>query len=68
MARKVRLVLDLRRSRYNEYVRVHERIVLPRLKDLVDDAKVLGRSADASRGEKVFVMIADFEDAFHSLG
>ena len=36
--KKVRNVLDLRRSGYNEHVNLEERIVLPRLGDLIKDA------------------------------
>ena len=63
---KVRNVLDLRRSGYNDMVEVPERVVLPRLRDLVDDARALAR--EAGEGEECFGMVADFEDAFHTLG
>ena len=64
---KVRLVLDLRRSGYNNVVKCEERIVLPRLKDLVDEALSLMEENSAT-DSSVFLLIADFEDAFHSLG
>ncbi len=35
---KVRGVLDLRRSKYNSFVKGSERIVVPRLRDLVEEA------------------------------
>ena len=41
--RKVRNVLDLRRSGYNEMVSLPERVVLPRLRDLLHDARALAR-------------------------
>ena len=65
---KVRLVVDLRRSGYNACVQLEERIVLPRLKDLVSDTLDLEAELNRSRGESVYFMCADFEDAFHSLG
>ena len=65
--KKVRLVLDLRRSGYNHFVKCEERIVLPRLKDLVDEALSLMEETTHT-GDSIFLLIADFEDAFHSLG
>ena len=62
---KVRNVLDLRRSGYNEWVVLPERVVLPRLRDAIDDARALKRAA--ADGEECFGMVADFEDAFHTL-
>ena len=66
-SKKVRLVLDLRRSGYNNLVKCEERIVLPRLKDLVDEALELLEAASFTDGS-VYLLIADFEDAFRSLG
>ena len=63
--RKVRNVLDLRRSGYNEMVSLPERVVLPRLRDILDDARALARGAVA--GEECYGMIADFEHAFRTL-
>ena len=65
--KKVRNVLDLRRSGYSEHVSLEERIVLPRLGDLIKDAVDLSLAVREGGGE-VFGMIADFEDAFHTLG
>ena len=62
---KVRNVLDLRRSGYNDGVQLRERIVLPRVKDLVEDVCDLKRCAGNS--EECYGMVADFEDAFHTL-
>ena len=62
---KVRNVLDLRRSGYNEVVRLQERVVLPRLQDLIDDVRDLKRASND--GELCYGVIADFEDAFHTL-
>ena len=63
---KARLVVDLRRSGYNSCVVVEERIVLPRLKDLVED--VLAWQAGLHPSGAVTFLLADFEDAYHSLG
>ena len=65
---KVRLIIDMRRSGYNSCVRMSERLVLPRIKDLVEDTLTLEAELDTSRGEIISFMIADYEDAFHSLG
>ena len=43
--RKVRNVLDLRRSGYNEMASLPEGVVLPRLRNLLDDARALVRGA-----------------------
>ena len=58
---KVRNVLDLRRSGYNSHVALAEREVLPRMKDLVDDAVEMAKNLQ--HGEAIYGMIADFEDA-----
>ena len=65
---KARLVLDLRRSKYNSFVSCKERVVLPRLSDLVDDATDLLSRVDGAKGEVVMELVADFVDAFHTLG
>ena len=38
---KLRLIIDMLRSRVNEHVRLHERIVLPRVQDLLNDGLAL---------------------------
>eukprot|EP00971_Amphidinium_carterae_P290978 5778249-Amphidinium_carterae.1 len=67
---KVRNVLDLKRSGYNKCVRQSERVVLPRLNDLLSDIEDLGRMDARSplTDQGVSILIADFADAFHSLG
>ena len=52
---------DLRRNGYNDGVQLRERVVLPRVKDLVEDVCDLKRCAGSSEG--CWGMDADFEDA-----
>ena len=40
---KLRLIIDMLRSGVNEHVRVHERIVLPRLSDMAEGLVDLAR-------------------------
>ena len=63
---KVRIVVDLTRSGYNLCVLASERLVLPRFKDLVENALCLKAAAGASDSTKFLTV--DFEDAFCSLG
>ena len=63
---KLRIIIDMLRSRVNEHVRLHERIVLPRLQDLVADALAI---TDCTGTEDlVDMMVVDWADAFHSMG
>ena len=62
---KVRLVVDLRRSHVNALVIAPERIVLPRLRDVLKDGVDLVRGCLVH--EQVEAMVSDFADAFHSL-
>ena len=63
---KLRLIIDMLRSHVNEHVRLHERIVLPRIVDMVrDSVSLLEGSSD---GGDVDLMILDWEDAFHTMG
>ena len=63
--KKVRLVVDLRRSLVNALVVAPERIVLPRLRDVLMDAVNLVR--ECQHNEQIEAMVSDFADAFHSL-
>jgi hypothetical protein len=63
--KKVRLVVDLRRSLVNNLVVAPERIVLPRLRDVLFDAVNLVR--ECQHNEQIEAMVSDFADAFHSL-
>ena len=62
--RKIRLVHDLRRSGVNSRIKVRERVVLPRLTGVVDDARELMAKTGAAA---VDYMTADFKDAFKQL-
>ena len=62
---KARLVVDLRRSGVNRCVRLEERIILPRVKEVLDDCMYL--LAAAHPGDELEAMVADFKDAFHTL-
>ncbi len=57
---KIRLIHDLRRSGVNSKVVMHERVILPRLMDVVRD--LLALQQEHGLGWDVF--IADFKDAF----
>ena len=50
--RKVRLIVDMRRSGVNSFVKAHERVVLPRLRDAVSDAVAMAApGVGADKGE-----------------
>ena len=63
---KYRLVHDLRRSGVNSKIKVLERLVLPRLKDAIDDAVSLFESGLLPQ-EEVLWLTLDFKDAFKQL-
>ena len=72
---KVRLIVDMLRSHVNAFVRLHERVVLPRLMDVVGDVVSMATSApvtpqrvDQQEQEIIDLMGLDFADAFHSMG
>ena len=70
-SQKVRIIIDMLRSRVNAFVRLSERIVLPRLMDVVSDILALMDAATWTMkpsGEELHIMVADFQDAFHTLG
>ncbi len=60
---KYRLVWDLRRSGVNEHVHQGERVILPRLQDVVEDILYLLNLCE--EGESVWLMVVDITDAFH---
>lgn len=62
---KHRLVHDLRRSRINEHIKLRERLVLPRLKDVIEDVMKLMEAS--SKGDRTEFMSLDFADAFKQL-
>ncbi|CAK0911850.1 unnamed protein product [Prorocentrum cordatum] len=62
---KVRLIHDLSRSGVNRNIRLYERIVLPKLSDVVKAARrLLGTQQP---GDEVEFMVLDFESAFKML-
>jgi len=67
---KTRIIIDMLRSMVNSFVKLHERIVLPRLIDVVSDLIDLAHAAKLSPEERQEVdqMVLDFADAFHSIG
>ena len=62
---KGRLVHDLRRSQVNSHITLKERLVLPRLRDAMEDALHLLETRTPD--EKVRFMSLDFSDAFKHL-
>lgn len=62
---KGRLVHDLRRSQVNSHISLKERLVLPRLKDAMEDALHLLETRTPN--ERVRFMSLDFSDAFKHL-
>ena len=61
---KLRLIHDLRRSGVNQRVKCKERLVLPRISDLMQDILDVIELAGPEGGE---CMILDFADAFRQL-
>ena len=63
---KLRIIIDMLRSHVNELVRLHERLVLPRIQDLLEDTlHLLGLHGSP---EDLDMLVVDWEDAFHSMG
>ena len=74
---KVRIIVDMLRSHVNEFVKVHERVVLPRLMDVIADVVDLAtpeptestsRTWEEWLEDYVDIMVLDWADAFHSMG
>ena len=63
--KKVRLIHDLRRSLVNTEVVIKERLVLPRLSDLIDDTTDM--MLKARDHESIELVVLDFADAFKQL-
>ena len=63
--KKVRLVHDLRRSGVNATIKFEERLVLPRLRDVMEDSMILFENLQP--GEQVSLLSLDFKDAFKQL-
>ncbi|CAK0856481.1 unnamed protein product, partial [Prorocentrum cordatum] len=64
-ARERRLIHDLRRSRVNSKILLRERLVLPRLHDVIQDT--LDTFARVQDPHQVHYLVADFQDAFKLL-
>ena len=64
---KIRAIIDLRRSGGNAEVVLPERVVLPRLSDLVNSALDLMVVENVSDDIGFDLAVVDFEDAFHTL-
>ena len=62
---KIRLIRDLKRSGANQLVRLTERIVLPRISDVITDT--LDIQGALKPGEDLEAMVLDFADAFKQL-
>ena len=63
---KLRLIIDMRRSHVNEHVKIQERIVLPRVIDMLQDTLALqGRTVT---DDELDMIVLDWADAFHSMG
>ena len=67
---KLRLITDMLRSKVNMFVKLGERIVLPRLWDVVEATLKLlaARPNNTSDDWDAEMLISDFADAFHSMG
>ena len=65
---KLRLITDMLRSRVNEFVKLNERLVLPRICDALEAALSLLELAQSNAEDDVEMMVSDFADAFHSMG
>jgi hypothetical protein len=67
---KLRLITDMLRSKVNMFVKLGERIVLPRLWDVVEATlKLLAARPDITSDDwDAEMLISDFADAFHSMG
>ena len=62
---KRRIIWDFRVSDVNRAIEVAERVVLPRLEDVIADARELW--AGVGRGERVLLLVLDISDAFHQV-
>ena len=67
---KVRLIVDMLRSHVNQFVKVHERVVLPRLMDIVGDVVdlAMAEAIETAEEDVIDMMVLDWADAFHSMG
>lgn len=64
---KLRIIVDMLQSMVNTFVRLGERVVLPRLFDVVSNLMVLILTAMSNPGFVVDQLVMDWSDAFHTL-
>ena len=62
---KVRLVIDYRRSGVNAFVKTRERVVLPRVREAIDNAVFMMKEHGGNA--QLAWMVVDFKDAFHTI-
>ena len=62
---RVRIIIDMLRSGLNLFVKLEERIVLPRLRDII--ANALWLLSMAENPGQVEQVVTDFSDAFHTI-
>ena len=65
---KLRIIIDMLRSMVNTYVRLEERIILPRLADMISDLIALSGALEEGKGQYIDMSVLDFSDAFHTIG
>ena len=61
----MRIIIDMLRSNVNRFVKLHERVVLPRLRDVVEGLLWLQLTEGGSAN--VEQVVTDFCDAFHTI-
>ena len=65
---KLRIIIDMLRSMVNSYVRLEERIVLPRLADMISDLIALAGALESGTDQFIDMSVLDFSDVFHTIG
>ena len=65
---KLRIIIEMLRSMVNSFVRLEERIILPRLADMISDLIALARALEIGSGQVIDMSVFDFSDAFHTIG
>lgn len=64
---KLRLIVDMLRSGLNKFVKLNERILLPRIRDVIKDVmSLLGQ--ENSEEDEVELAVVDFVDAYQTIG
>ena len=64
---KIRLIVDMRRSGLNAFVDLNERILLPRMRNVVKDLMSLAAQESSSEDEIEWAGV-DFADAYQTIG